>query len=723
MQKKINFLLFLSLFLLINICVVSASDVNMTDESPVLSLDEGNSEISQDISEEAPDILEDNDKTDPVITTNNNVRTTQDSFQVTLKDNDSNAISGERIIVNIVGRNYTIKTDSNGVANLRIGVAAKDYPVTLFYNGNDDYNSLTKSITLTVLRADAKLTYLSNNVITSNYLSAYLKDFNGNPISGAVVSFNIVGKTYNAKTDSNGLAKFRIGLAAKNYSVKLFFNGNNYYNSTSNSFTLTVSKADVKLTYLSDTVIKSNYFKAYLKDSKGNPISGECLAFTVSGKTYHAKTDSNGLAKLKIGLAIKTYPFKVSYAGNKFYKAAAKDLTLIVPYTTSISIGNSKLLTNGFLRIYLKSDYKTAITNKDVVIEANNAKFTKKTSSEGFISFKPSLSAGKYTISVKFAGTRYIMGSSSSKTVDCVKGDPLNPFESKIPLVNGVPNIDYMIGGYVWADENGQYTLTKDQYKSVIQRDSYCLYLNGALSKYTFFKSKDEPNYQHIVKREKWNVIEREINTKIVKANKYNYWPDSVTVNLKGKQYSYSEVRDEQNTGYTCGPTSASICSQALRNYYNEAYLSNLAGTTYEDGSSTSGLKKALDQNNMQCTYFYKSSWNTALSELSKGNCALIFHTWYHYVAIIDISADGKKVLVVNPSGDYDHGSHSIPTNWVSTNYMYNQFNDYDTSSLIVKLKYSLSASTKNTVNNFYSSMGTNWNRHNVNERVPQIGK
>ena len=653
MQKKISFLLFVSLFLLINICVVSASDVNMTDESPVLGADEGDSVIvqdisdenqvleadnadsvvSQDVSEDEPEILEKSSKTTPSISINNNVHTKQDSLEVTLKDNKGNKIAGENVIVNIAGKNYTIKTASNGVAKLKIGLAAKNYPVEVFYKGNDNYNSLSKTFTFTVL------------------------------------------------------------------------------------------KTDTKVSYSSDTVLKSNYFYSYLKDSKGNPISGVGVGLTVCGKTYIVKTDANGVAKLKIGLSINTYPFKISFNGNKFYNPSSKDLRLIVPYTTSIAIGNSKLLTNGYLKIYLKSDYQTAIRNKDVVITANGVKFNQKTTSEGIISFKPFLSVGKHTISVKYAGTRYIMGSSSSKSVDCIKGDALNPLTTKVPTVNGAPNVDYLIRGYVLANENGQYTLTKSQYKEVIDRDSYCLFLNSALSKYTCFKSKDEPNYQHIIKREKWNVIERAINTKIVKANKYNYWPDSITVNLKGKQYSYSEVRDEQNTGYTCGPTSNSICSQALRNYVNEWRMAQLAGTTYEDGSSTSGLKTALESCNMKCDYFYKSSWSTALNELSKGNCALVFHTWYHYVAIIDISADGKKVLVVNPSGDYDHGSHDIPTKWLSIDYMYGRFNDYDTSSLIVKLKYSLSSSTKNTVNNFYSSMGTNWNRHNVNERVPQIGK
>ena len=632
MQKKINFLLILFLFLLINICVVSASDVNMTDESSPLSLNEDDSPVSHEISSGEQNLLKENNKTDPVITTNNNVHTKLDSLEVNLKDSDGKGIGGENLIINIVGKNYTIKTDSKGIALLKIGLKSNKYPFTVFFNGNDIYNSLNKSFTLSVL------------------------------------------------------------------------------------------KSDTELSYLTDSVMKSSYFTAYLKDNNGNPLSGETVSFTVCGKTYNVKTAADGVAKLKIGLACNNYPFKVMYKGNAFYNAAKSlNLILTVPYPTSISIGNAKLLTNGYLRIYLKSAYKVAVNSKYLAVFVNNIKFTIKTSPGGIISFKPFASVGKCTVIAKFYGTRYITASNASKTIDCIKGDALNPLTSKVPLVNGAPNIDYLIRGYVHADENGQYTLTKSQYREVLQRDSYCLYLNGALSKYTYFKTKEDPIFLHILKREKWNVIERAINTKIVNANRHNYWPDSISVNLNGKQYSYSEVRDVQDTGYTCGPTSCSICSQALRNYVNEKYLGQLAGSTPSLGSSTRGLKVALEKNHMQCSYFYKGSWNNALKQLSKGGCALVFHTWNHYVAIIDISADGKKVLVVNPSGDYNHGSHSIPTNWLSVSYMYGRFNNYDTSGLIVKLKYSLSVSTKNAVNNFYSNMGANWNRHNVGERVPEI--
>ena len=122
----------------------------------------------------------------------------------------------------------------------------------------------------------------------------------------------------------------------------------------------------------------------------------------------------------------------------------------------------------------------------------------------------------------------------------------------------------------------------------------------------------------------------------------------------------------------------------------------------------------------MKCSYYYQSSFDKALKELKKGGCALIFHTWSHYVAILDISADGKKVLVGNPSGDYDHGSHGIPTNWLTVSYMKTCFNDYDTSGLIVKLNYNLSKSTKTQLSYLYSNLGS-WSRGNTNERLPQI--
>ena len=480
-------------------------------------------------------------------------------------------------------------------------------------------------------------------------------------------------------------------------------------------------KLDTTFTAVSTKVVKGSYFQVYLKDSNNNVIKNASVVFTLDKKNFNAVTDSDGIASLKISKNIGNYSVKATFKGDSKYNSVSKTFKLVVPMITSILIGNDKLLTNGYLKIYLQSNYASAVSGKTIKITVGGKKFTKKTNSEGVVVIKPKLSTKTYLVTVTFAGTSDTAESSASKNVTGVEGNVKSPFYYSVPSKNGVPDLDYMPSKYIMGNENAKYTLLKAQYLSVIKRDSYCLFLKNKLTKYVLFKTKAEPKYIHMIKREKWNVIERALNTKIVLKNKYNYWPVQITANLKGKSYTYSEVRDVQDTGYTCGPTSSSMCSQVLRNYVNEWHLGVKSGTNYYDGSSTSGLKRGLEKFNMKCTVYYKSSfYSKAIKELKKGGCALIFHTWGHYVAVLDISSDGKKVLVGNPSGDYDHGSHNIPTNWMTVDYLYNQFNDYDTSGLIVKLNYNLSKATKTTINNLYSNLGS-WSRGNTNERIPQI--
>lgn len=264
-----------------------------------------------------------------------------------------------------------------------------------------------------------------------------------------------------------------------------------------------------------------------------------------------------------------------------------------------------------------------------MTIKIGSRKYIKRTSSEGIICLKTDLPVKNHTVVVKYG--KY----SVSKRLACINDTVKDPLKYNISLFAGAPDLDYMPGSYVMGDESTTYTLKRSQYREVIQRDSYCLFLNNRLSRYVFFKTKSHPKLNHVMKREKWNVIEREINKKIVKKNKHGYWPGQVTVSLKGKSYKYSEVRDVQNTGYTCGPTSASVCSQVLRNYVCERYLAKLSQTDRK-GTQPQKLADALKKNNFTCTYFYGDSFSIGLSELKKGGCALVFHAPNHYVSILD---------------------------------------------------------------------------------------
>ena len=564
---------------------------------------------------------------------------------------------------------------------------------------------------------------ISTDKIKTGYtIYIYLKDKDNVSVPNQELITNLNKTNKNIITNSQGRASLKIDSNPGNYVLNVNFNGNENYTAVSQKFNLTVLKLNSVISPVKNSIIKGNYFYIYLKDQKDNVLSGAKVSFKVNGKTYNATTDKQGKAGFKVNFNIGKYSLKITYNGNAKHKSVTKTLTLFVPTKTKIVIGNTRLLTNGFLRIYLKSDNKALISKKLIYITVNNKKFNKTTNSEGIIIFKPMASTGSLNISAKFDGSLTIAPSSAKKSVKGIQGNAKNPFKYKIPLRDGKPNIDLMTGNFVLGDGSMTYTLTKSQYLNVIRRDSHCLFLNKKLSQYTSFKTKKEPNLYHIIPRKKWNVIERAINTKVVKANKRGYWPKQITVSLKGKSYTYSEVRDEQNVFYSCGPTSSSMCTQVLRNYINEKYLIKLSGARPNYGSSPNGLKKALEKNHFKCTIYQKSSLGKAFKELGKGGCALVFHTWGHYVSIIDISKDGKKVLVSNSRGGYNSNSDKLPTKWLTTKFVKTRF-AADTPGLIVKLNYSLSKKTKNGVNNFYSSMGTNWSRKNTAERIPQIGK
>lgn len=466
------------------------------------------------------------------------------------------------------------------------------------------------------------------------------------------------------------------------------------------------SKANLTLTTTTNFAKSGATYKIALTDLKGKVIPNKMLKIAYNGKTLEKTTNTNGEVAIKVGSSTST--MDVTFKGDSQYNGFLKSIKVYVENSITVTIGNAKLLSNGFLRIYLKGP-AAAIAGKTVKIQVGNKVFTKKTTDEGFAVIKPQVSKGTYTVTLTYGNYTVC------KKIKCIAGDVVNPFKKAIAMVNGVPDIDRMPANYVMGDDDAKYTVLKDQYKEVLKRDSYCLFLYGKLSKYTFFKTKSSPKIYHILKREKWNVIERTLNIKLVKKNKYSYWPSYVTASLKGKSYTYPVVRDVQNTEYTCGPTSASLCSQALKNYYSEKYFQKKAHVT--SGVNLNVLKRAVDNSNFKSSYFY--SMKTAVKQLAKGGCAVIAYLPNHYVSVIDVSKDGKKILVSNSYGKYDVGGDSkIPTGWVSLTKFNKKFRGV---GLIVKPNYKISKTLKTKMNCFYKSMGIKYALKNTNERIPDV--
>ena len=477
--------------------------------------------------------------------------------------------------------------------------------------------------------------------------------------------------------------------------------------SSNNNAVKSTAKTKLKIKTYANFVKKGKKYKMYLVDENGKAVAKKKVKVTLNGKTYKKTTAKNGKIKIKITSKKSYVKLKVKCAEDKKHYAFSKKVKVFVQKSVDINIGNTRLLTNGYLRIYLQGA-KKAISKKTITVTVSNKTFTQKTSSEGFVVIKPEVGTKKYEVTVRLG--KYWR----SKNVQGVEGDVKDPLKSSIPTKGGVPDVDMMPANYVMGDGDAKYTLLKAHYQETIKRDSYCLFTYSKLSKYTLFKTKASPGTYHILKREKWNVIERALNKKLVKAYKYSYWPASITVSLKGKSYTYPVVRDVQNTGYNCGPTSASVCSQVLKNYYSERYFMIEGHCT--NGMNIPDIKNLLEKHNFKTYYYYGgTSFNNAMKELKKG-AALICYLPNHYVTIVDISSNGKKVLVSNSYGSYNVGSKNVPTNWVTIKYLKSKFAGI---GLVVKLNYKLDDAQKQEVANYYNSMGTKWTAHNVHERIP----
>lgn len=155
---------------------------------------------------------------------------------VTLIDVDSgNGIEGASISVNLNGVK-TITTNSKGQAKLSTNnLAPNTYSVSITFNGDSDYIKSTKNVKVIVNKATPKLTAkaktFKKSVKTKKY-SITLKTNQNKVMKNTKLTLKVKGKTYTAKTNSKGVATFKITKLNKKGTFKatITYKGSSYYN-------------------------------------------------------------------------------------------------------------------------------------------------------------------------------------------------------------------------------------------------------------------------------------------------------------------------------------------------------------------------------------------------------------------------------------------------------------------------------------------------------------
>ena len=167
------------------------------------------------------------------------------------------------------------------------------------------------------------------------YFTFTLKDGNGKILVNKPVAIGFNGKVYNKTTNASGQARLQVNLKkAGGYTFAIAFLGDDEFNASFAVAKITVNKQKASLTVPNKSykaTAKTKSLTATFKDSKGKAVSGKKITFTVNGKTYSAKTNSKGVATVKVSLsAKKTYSFTAKYAGDNTFLAVTKKAKVVI---------------------------------------------------------------------------------------------------------------------------------------------------------------------------------------------------------------------------------------------------------------------------------------------------------------------------------------------------------------------------------------------------------
>ena len=257
---------------------------------------------------------------------------------VKLLDGNGKPVSDAPLTYSINGTNMgNLVTDADGSVEINNLTGKMDFVVN--YAGNESYigSDLTKDIFI-VMKAPVRH---NTQIISSDfnqtavdfyrgerggYFTVVLKDVNGTVLANKPVSVGFNGVVYNLTTDANGVAKLQINLAWEGfYTFAVAFLGDDDYNGSFVVNKITITKKSTVLSVPSKTFSRYSNNKVLVislkgKKSVGNTYIngvGKTVKVTVNGKTYTARTNSKGIAYVKVSINRRgTYTVTTKFSGD-----------------------------------------------------------------------------------------------------------------------------------------------------------------------------------------------------------------------------------------------------------------------------------------------------------------------------------------------------------------------------------------------------------------------
>ena len=373
-----------------------------------------------------------------------------DLFILSLLKNSTNSVDVDCPIVIVKNSNFTKNNDDVDEASIYLAKAISERPLFEIANGiNLENNNLIENMNQIkyylfndspsneinfnngektfMLPVHLICTALDKDIYGNmfGYFEVELMDENANRLSNKSIYISYNNVIYNLISDSNGKVKLPVNI--NDYGIcnlLVSFLGDNEYSASFAPGKVTVNKQEASLSAPNKSyyVNANKYLTATFKDINGKLIKNKKISFIISGKTYTAYTNSNGVAKVKVNANVaKTYTVTVKFAGDTVYSPLSKTLKLYVKKVPTKLIVKNKSYKKSKkikkLTATLKTKSGKALAKKKLTFIVNGKKYTAKTNKKGVATVKVKVSKKKtYKFTVKFAGgSTYLKTSKKAK--------------------------------------------------------------------------------------------------------------------------------------------------------------------------------------------------------------------------------------------------------------------------------------------------------------------
>ena len=306
-------------------------------------------------------------------------------YKIKLIDENGNPLAGRKLEY-VLDKTYTGTTDKNGELILT-NIKAGNYRMVVNFKGEKLYMKSSSSAKVNI-KTTVVLPKYSNFTYKSKYSVKFL-DKKLNPLRNTNVAIVFGGKTYKLKTDANGVVKINNYLKPGTYNVKVK-NPKTLEEKTHKIKVLARIDQNKNLTLYYGA---GSYYKVRVLNDYGNIAKYVQVKFTLNGKNYYKKTNSKGIASLKITLKPKTYTVSATYKGF-----TVKNKVKVKPTIVTKNLSKKKAKIVKFTAKLLNS--KGAILKyKYITFKFKSKKYKRKTNKYGIATLSlKNLRKGKYVI-------------------------------------------------------------------------------------------------------------------------------------------------------------------------------------------------------------------------------------------------------------------------------------------------------------------------------------